>query len=253
MQGTSRPHAAEALAAAEALGYPVVLKAVGPLHKSDVGGVAVGIGGPEELEAALSRMSAVASEGFSVERMAPVEEGIELIVGARRDARFGPVLLVGVGGLYAEVLADVAVALAPVSADEAEGLIRSLRAAPLLRGRGDGGRSTSRRLLGRRPRSHTWRRRGRTCKRSRSTRCSSRRRAPSGSTPASCSARKRGEDETLEVLDQVLAREQQASVGDHPGAEASLHRRDERCVFETDLVANSMIPRTVSSSTPSAK
>ena len=63
---------AEALAAAEALGYPVVLKAVGPLHKSDVGGVAVGIGGPEELEAALSRMSAVASEGFSVERMAPV-------------------------------------------------------------------------------------------------------------------------------------------------------------------------------------
>jgi acyl-CoA synthetase (NDP forming) len=125
---------AEALAAAETLGYPVVLKAVGPLHKSDVGGVAVGIGGPEELEAALSLMLAVASEGFSVERMAPVEEGIELIVGARRDARFGPVLLVGVGGLYAEVLADVAVALAPVSADEAEELIRSLRAAPLLEG-----------------------------------------------------------------------------------------------------------------------
>jgi acetate---CoA ligase (ADP-forming) len=125
---------AEALAAAETLGYPVVLKAVGPLHKSDVGGVAVGIGGPEELEAALSLMLAVASEGFSVERMAPVEEGIELIVGARRDARFGPVLLVGVGGLYAEVLADIAVALAPVSADEAEELIRSLRAAPLLEG-----------------------------------------------------------------------------------------------------------------------
>jgi acetate---CoA ligase (ADP-forming) len=76
----------------------------------------------------------VASEGFSVERMAPVEEGIELIVGARRDARFGPVLLVGVGGLYAEILADLAVALAPVSADEAEDLIRSLRAAPLLEG-----------------------------------------------------------------------------------------------------------------------
>ena len=124
----------EALAVADALGYPVVVKALGPLHKSDAGGVAVGIGGPEELEAELSRMSAVAEDGFSVERMAPVDEGIELIVGARRDPRFGPVLLVGLGGLYAEILEDVAVALAPVSAEEAEELIRSLRAAPLLEG-----------------------------------------------------------------------------------------------------------------------
>jgi acyl-CoA synthetase (NDP forming) len=66
--------------------------------------------------------------------MAPVEDGIELIIGSRRDPRFGPVTLVGVGGLYTEVLGDVAVALAPVSEADAERLIGSLRGAPLLLG-----------------------------------------------------------------------------------------------------------------------
>jgi acyl-CoA synthetase (NDP forming) len=124
----------EALAEAEALGYPVVLKAIGPEHKSDAGGVAVGISGPEELEAQLSRMKELAVDGYSVEQVAPVAEGVELIVGVRRDPRFGPVVLVGLGGLYAEILEDVAVALAPVTAEEAEALIRSLRAASLLEG-----------------------------------------------------------------------------------------------------------------------
>ena len=59
---------------------------------------------------------------------------MELIVGARRDARFGPIALVGAGGLYAEILADVAVALAPLDAAQAEKLLRSLRVAPLLEG-----------------------------------------------------------------------------------------------------------------------
>jgi acetate---CoA ligase (ADP-forming) len=126
--------AEEALAVADELGYPVVAKALGPVHKSDAGAVAVGIGGPEELEAQLSRMAAMATDGYSVERMAPVDEGVELIVGARRDPRFGPVLLIGLGGLYAEILEDVAVALAPVGVEEAEELIRSLRAASLLEG-----------------------------------------------------------------------------------------------------------------------
>jgi acyl-CoA synthetase (NDP forming) len=71
---------------------------------------------------------------YSVERMAPVEDGIELIVGSRRDARFGPVTLVGMGGLYTEVLGDVAVALAPIGEADAERLIGSLRGAPLLLG-----------------------------------------------------------------------------------------------------------------------
>jgi hypothetical protein len=71
---------------------------------------------------------------YSVERTASSAEGLELIVGVRRDVRFGPVALVGLGGLYAEVLNDVAVALAPVGEGEAELLLRSLRSAPLLLG-----------------------------------------------------------------------------------------------------------------------
>ncbi|MGH3015181.1 MAG: acetate--CoA ligase family protein, partial [Gaiellaceae bacterium] len=125
----------EALAAAAELGYPVVLKAVGRLHKSDAGGVAVGLADPRELAEALTRMEgALAPPWYSVERLAPLSEGIELIVGAKRDPRFGPVLLVGAGGLYAEVVVDAAVALAPASEASAEALFRSLRVAPLLDG-----------------------------------------------------------------------------------------------------------------------
>jgi acetate---CoA ligase (ADP-forming) len=126
-------NAAEALAAAEELGFPVVLKALAATHKSDLGGVVVGIPDKPALELQLSRMATLSSE-YSVERTAPVSDGVELIVGTKRDPRFGPVTLVGVGGLYAEVLEDVAVALAPVSDRDAEGLIRSLRGAPLLTG-----------------------------------------------------------------------------------------------------------------------
>jgi acetate---CoA ligase (ADP-forming) len=125
---------AEALTLAGELGYPVVLKALGQLHKSDAGGVAVGLAGAEALEEQLSKMATLETPEYSVERTAPVEEGLEMIVGTRRDPRFGPVTLVGMGGLYTEVLSDVAVALSPVGEDEAARLIRSLRAAPLLEG-----------------------------------------------------------------------------------------------------------------------
>jgi acyl-CoA synthetase (NDP forming) len=126
---------AEARAAAAEIGYPVVLKALGPLHKSDAGGVALGIAGEEELARVLSRMATrLSPEAYSVEQMAPVGDGVELIVGARRDRRFGPVALVGIGGLYTELLRDVAVALAPIQEDEALDLLQSLRGAPLLVG-----------------------------------------------------------------------------------------------------------------------
>jgi acyl-CoA synthetase (NDP forming) len=71
---------------------------------------------------------------FSVERMASSTDGVELIIGVRRDPSFGPVVVVGMGGFYAEVLQDVAVALAPLTPVVAEELIRSLRGAPLLLG-----------------------------------------------------------------------------------------------------------------------
>lgn len=127
--------AGEAAAAAREIGFPVVVKALGRLHKSEGGGVVVGVSGEEELAGVLAEMEATLSPaGYSVERTAPLAAGLEVIVGARRDPRFGPLLLVGAGGLYAEVLRDVAVALAPVGAEEAEELFRSLRAAPLLAG-----------------------------------------------------------------------------------------------------------------------
>jgi acyl-CoA synthetase (NDP forming) len=123
----------EALEAADEIGYPVVLKALGHVHKSDAGGVAVGLADAVALQRQLSKMTTLTSE-YSVERTAPVEDGIELIVGSRRDPRFGPVTLVGMGGLYTEVLRDVAVALAPIGEAHAERLIGSLRGAPLLLG-----------------------------------------------------------------------------------------------------------------------
>jgi acyl-CoA synthetase (NDP forming) len=125
----------EVLEAADEIGYPVVLKALGLLHKSDAGGVALGLGDADALAAARARMeAALAPEGYVVERMVPSAGAVELIVGCRRDPRFGPLVLVGLGGVYAEVLRDVAVALAPAEADELEELIRTLRGAPLLTG-----------------------------------------------------------------------------------------------------------------------
>ena len=123
----------DVLAAAGRLGYPVVLKALGTLHKSDAGGVALGLADAAALAAALADMTArLAPPAFAVERMAV--GGVELIAGARSDPRFGTLVLVGAGGVHAEVLRDTAVALAPVDASGAEALLRSLRIAPLLLG-----------------------------------------------------------------------------------------------------------------------
>lgn len=124
-----------ARAAALELGFPVALKALGSWHKSDAGGVRLGLGGPGELEAAFDdMMSRRKPSAFSLERMAPPGDGVELLVGVRRDRSFGPVLVIGLGGLYAEVLRDTVVALAPVDSELAERMIRSLRGASLLLG-----------------------------------------------------------------------------------------------------------------------
>jgi acyl-CoA synthetase (NDP forming) len=121
----------EAVAAARELGYPVVVKALGALHKSDGGGVVLGIPDAARLREVHARL---APAELSVERMAPLADGVELIAGVRHDPRFGPLVLVGLGGLYAELLDDVAVALAPVDAAAARDLLLSLRGAPLLTG-----------------------------------------------------------------------------------------------------------------------
>lgn len=125
----------EAKAEASELGFPIVLKALGSSHKSDLGAVKLGIRTDAELEAAFVDIShRLKPPGFSVEVMADSVDGIELIVGVRRDPSFGPVVVIGMGGVYAELLDDVAVALAPLSQEVTEQLIRSLRGAPLLLG-----------------------------------------------------------------------------------------------------------------------
>ncbi len=131
-----------AVKAAESLGYPVVLKILSEdiAHKTEAGGVALNLGDAEAVRAASARIFA------SVARHAPdarldgllvapmLRGGTELIAGISRDPVFGPVVMVGMGGIYAEVLRDVAVQPAPVSEDQATAMIRSLRLFPLLDG-----------------------------------------------------------------------------------------------------------------------
>lgn len=125
----------QALSAAREIGYPVALKAVGLLHKSDAGGVALGIDGDDALRRAFDAMAASISERpFAVEAMAGDRHGVELVAGCRRDPRFGPVLLVGIGGTYTEILHDVALTLAPAGEDEILRMLAGLAGAPLLSG-----------------------------------------------------------------------------------------------------------------------
>lgn len=111
-------------AALDELGGPVVVKILDAeiLHKTEVGGVQVGIRTHEELDEALARMPA--SPALLVEQMAPA--GPELIVGVRRDPVFGPVLALGAGGTAAEILGDVSLRLAPLSANEAHAMLDEL-------------------------------------------------------------------------------------------------------------------------------
>ena len=132
----------EAVATARATGYPVVLKIASEdiAHKTEVGGVALNLQDDDAVRAAYERIMAnvrlqapqARIDGVLVAPM--VRGGVELIAGVSRDPVFGPVVMVGMGGIYAEVLKDVAVQVAPVSEDEALRMIRSLKLFPLLDG-----------------------------------------------------------------------------------------------------------------------
>ncbi|GAA4709774.1 acetate--CoA ligase family protein [Pseudonocardia yuanmonensis] len=110
---------AEARAALAGLGGPVAVKILDAavLHKTEIGGVHLGVADAVALEEALDRLDAVGAVRYLVERMAP--SGVDLVLGARRDPVFGPIVLLGLGGTTAEALADVAIRLAPLAADEA--------------------------------------------------------------------------------------------------------------------------------------
>jgi acyl-CoA synthetase (NDP forming) len=135
---TSRPiAAASAGAAAEAakqLAYPVVLKSAQPglAHKSDKGGVITGIGNERELLDAYRRLNERLGAQVLVAPM--IEGGVELLLGIRRDPQFGPVVLLGFGGILAETIGDVAFALPPFTAADAHRHLDGLRLRPLLDG-----------------------------------------------------------------------------------------------------------------------
>ncbi len=134
------PDAEHAIAAAARLGYPVVVKAVAPglLHKTDAGGVALGLGDSTALRAAVDAMaSRVRGAGHALEALVvqkQIEGGVEAIVGVTVDPSLGPLLVTGLGGVQVELLRDVAFRMTPVSDVDAADMIASLRAVKLLYG-----------------------------------------------------------------------------------------------------------------------
>jgi len=132
----------EAVKAAERLGYPLALKVLSShiSHKSDVGGIALGIGDEEHLKQACAEMLRrvqtktpnVPIEGFLLQRM--VSGGREVILGGKRDPSFGPVVMFGSGGVYVEVFDDVAFRVAPLTRQDAEEMIAEVKGSRLLRG-----------------------------------------------------------------------------------------------------------------------
>lgn len=132
----------EALAAAGKIGYPLVMKIVSPdiLHKTDVGGVRVGIENAHQVEEAFLEITSRSKQyipretilGVSIQEM--IIGGKEVILGVTKDPQFGPLIMFGLGGIYVEVLNDVSFRIAPLSVKDADEMIREIHSFPLLRG-----------------------------------------------------------------------------------------------------------------------
>ena len=122
----------ELVAFAEKCGYPVVAKVVGPVHKSDVGGVSLNIRTKDHLVMEFERMMQIPdATAVMVQKMI---KGTELFIGAKYESRFGHVVLCGMGGIFVEVLKDVSSGLAPLSYEEAYSMIHSLRGYKIIKG-----------------------------------------------------------------------------------------------------------------------
>ena len=122
----------DAVLKAEEFGFPVVMKVVGPLHKSDLGGVALDIAGPARVGEEFDRMMGL--PGVLGVLIQPMLSGLELFAGVKREGRFGHLILCGMGGIYVEAIKDVSAGLAPLSEGEAEHMVRSLKGYPVLEG-----------------------------------------------------------------------------------------------------------------------
>jgi acyl-CoA synthetase (NDP forming) len=130
----------EADAALKALKPPVVVKVMSAeiLHKSDAGGVRIGLNSSEEVReairsmAALPRIKSARVQGWLIEEMAPA--GQEMVVGGLRDPQFGPLIMVGLGGIFVEVLADVTFRICPIRRIDAEEMLEELKGGAILKG-----------------------------------------------------------------------------------------------------------------------
>lgn len=128
----------EASEAATQLGFPIAMKVVGPLHKSDVGGVSLNVSTPDQVLVEFRRLMAI--PGTKAVLLSPMVSGLELYVGAKYEPGFGHLIFCGMGGVWLEIMKDVQLALAPVGKDEAIQMISKLKAYPLLQGyRGQAG------------------------------------------------------------------------------------------------------------------
>ncbi|MCF8362738.1 MAG: acetate--CoA ligase family protein [Prolixibacteraceae bacterium] len=122
----------EARRAVGEIGFPLVMKVIGPVHKTDVDGVSLGIKSLETVEKEFDRL--VRIEGTTAVLMAEMASGTELFIGAKYEDNFGHIMLCGLGGIFVEVLKDVTSGLAPLSMPEARSMIKNLRARKILEG-----------------------------------------------------------------------------------------------------------------------
>jgi acetyltransferase len=122
----------EAIKAANKIGFPLVMKVVGPLHKTDVGGVTLNVRSNEMVSIEFNRMMKIRHTTAVV--LAEQAEGIELFLGASYEPTYGHVILCGIGGIFVEVLKDTTSGLAPLSFEEANSMIRNLKAYPIIKG-----------------------------------------------------------------------------------------------------------------------
>lgn len=122
----------DAAKAAEELGFPVVMKVVGPVHKSDVGGVLLNVKDAETVRKEFDRMIKI--KDTTAILIQPMLKGVELFVGAKREDKFGHMVLCGLGGIFIEVLKDVKAALAPIDTNEALSMIQGLKGYGIMKG-----------------------------------------------------------------------------------------------------------------------
>lgn len=122
----------DALKQANALGYPIVMKVVGPVHKSDVGGVVLNIKDDKSVMAEFERMIRI--KDTTAILLQPMLSGTQIFAGAKYEPKFGHMILCGLGGIFIEVLKDVQTALSPVSSIEATEMIRSLKSYKIIQG-----------------------------------------------------------------------------------------------------------------------